>query len=148
MFIKVRKEPAMVIGTPVYILSNTVTLKRASLYAPAIGKTRQSRYPKIPKPLKLSTHVITEGATPKEIKSDSESNSFPSSLDAFSFLAILPSNLSISAATIISKDAITSEFPALLLLTVNIKAVKPKDIFVKVKMLGKDDFTFFNLSPQ
>ena len=46
-----------------------------------------------------------DGATPKDTKSANESNSFPSSLETFNHLAILPSYLSTSAAIIIKKHA-------------------------------------------
>lgn len=82
------------------------------------------------------------GATPNEIKSDRESSSFPNSLVLSSILATFPSNLSVNAATITSKDAWISS-P----LKQKSKAIIPSDRFINVNRFGNECLIlFFNES--
>lgn len=124
----------MVIGRPVNTLSKLLTLNLASLKAPDNTNIRERRYPINPKCIKLIFHVITTGATPKEIKSERESSSFPKSLVTLKNLATLPSNLSVTAAIIISRQEyiITEEEP----LIASKIATIPRDKFVEVIILG------------
>ena len=134
----VRNKPAIVIGTPWNTLLNVVILYLASLYAPAIGNIKVIKYPKMPKCTKLMFQAITIGATPKDIKSAKESSSFPRSLTTSKCLAAFPSNLSVNAASITSKDALIKRLIELLLKLSqdNNIAITPKERLIKVKIFG------------
>ena len=76
--------------------------------------------------------------TPKDIKSDKESNSFPKSLTTLKCLAALPSNLSVNAANSTNKEALIKALMDLSALTWvdKIIATTPKDKFKSVKIFG------------
>lgn len=80
-----KKQPTIVIGTPVNTPSKVEMLYLASLNAPHIGNDINNTIPSIPYGPKLlrlkQIYNNNEGATPKDTKSANESNSFPSSLD-------------------------------------------------------------------
>ena len=120
------------------MLLKGVTLYLASLYAPAIGNIMDNKYPKIPKLEKLIFQATITGATPNDIKSDKESNSFPKSLTTLKCLAALPSNLSVNAATSISKEALIKALIDFLLSAWvdKIIATTPKDKLISVKTFG------------
>lgn len=102
-----RRLPAIVIGTPVNTLLNSLQLYLASLKAPATGKITVMIIPKIPKDLKLNKeYARTAGATPKDTRSAKESSSFPSSLFVFKNLATVPSYLSKIPPSKIKRPAI------------------------------------------
>ena len=83
--------------------------------------------------IRISFHDKRAGAAPKDIKSLSESSSFPKSLETPSFLATLPSNLSIKQAVSIKSAASSKE---LLLFMQIIIAIIPKDRLKKVNIFG------------
>ena len=108
-------------------------LYRASLNAPAKGKIKKQIYPSYPKDMKLyKLNMRSEGATPKDIKSANESNSFPKLLDTCKKRATLPSYLSIRPANSIK---ITENL--YLASKVIIKDNKPKIKFPKVIIFGR-----------
>lgn len=111
-------------GMPTKCTEKSVMLNLARRKAPAITKIRTGIYPQKPKILRLTFHAVTAGATPKDIKSDKESSSFPKLLGTFNFLAIFPSILSTNAA-------IMMRIAAVFIFDDNI-ANTPKDKFRKV----------------
>lgn len=134
----VKNRPAIVIGIPWNTLLNGVTLYRASRYAPAIGNVIGKIYPNTPHCMKLIFQAIIIGATPNDIRSDRESNCFPNSLTTSKCLAAFPSNLSVTAASIMSSDALIKRLMELFLCDWQDKriATTPKDKLIKVNIFG------------
>ena len=113
----------------------------ASLNAPHIGTVIKIAIPTIPfGPIKLRlkhAYINSEGATPKETKSERESSSFPNSLETLRNLAILPSYLSTKPANSINTLDKIKFFS-----DVNNNEITPQDKFIKVKMLGIQLFSY------
>src|SRR5690554_5041765 len=110
------------------------TLNRASRNAPQIGNTAvASQAAGELKSWKATEYTMKAGATPKEITSDSESNSLPNSLVTFKARATRPSRPSVNIATMTSIAAISGS-----LLKTKIIDTMPRNKLPIVNTFGSD----------
>lgn len=135
------EPPAMVMGNPTKCVFMFWELNLARRKVPEITKSKVKTAPQRPiRSCSRPVYTRTAGTTPKDTKSQRESNSFPKPDTTSNLLASLPSKKSIHPAKTINTAAHSNWS-----FKVNISAEYPKIRFANVRALGMV-FTIFLVS--